>query len=237
MGRIVVHARIVEMQQGSSTTKIIKFTTAVSLDFYPGQWVDLYIEIDGNIEIGGYSITSTPLEKNFIELAIKESSYNKVSRFLNYSAKIGQEVELIGGQGNCYYHDGLSDHIVLIAGGIGITPLMSILRFICKSSSSDAVVHLIYSASSEEEYVFRNELDRMELEFDQLECDYWVTKKMDSRKKYNFGRIDHDVIEKLVTDKSQDFFICGPTEMIDGSVEILLNLGVKQSSLHFEKWW
>ena len=86
----MVHARIVEIQQGSPTTKIIKFTTSVSLDFHPGQWVDLYIEIDGNIEIGGYSITSTPLEKNFIELAIKESSYNKVSHFLNYSAKIGQ---------------------------------------------------------------------------------------------------------------------------------------------------
>jgi len=232
----VVHAKIIEMQQGSPTTKIIKFNTTASLDFYPGQWVDLYIEIDGNVEIGGYSITSTPLEKNFIELAIKESPYNKISRFLNHSAEIGQEVELIGGQGNCYYHDGLSNHIVLIAGGIGITPLMSILRFICKSSS-DVHVYLVYCASSREEHVFHDELDHMELEFDQLQCNYWVTKEMDAQKNYRFGRIDHDVIKTLITDIPQDFFICGPSEMIDGSVEILFNLGVNRSSLHFEKWW
>ena len=232
----MVHARIVEIQQGSPTTKIIKFTTAVSLDFHPGQWVDLYIEIDGNIEIGGYSITSTPLEKNFIELAIKESSYNKVSHFLNYSAKIGQEVELIGGLGDCYYHEDLSHHIVLIAGGIGITPLMSILRFICKTSS-DVAVRLLYSASSSEEHIFQTELDDLELEFDQLKCNYWITKEIDTQKNYNFGRIDRDAIGTFITEDPQDFFICGPSEMIDQSVEILLSLDVKRTSLHFEKWW
>ncbi len=232
----MVHARIVEIRQGSPTTKIIKFTTAVSLNFYPGQWLDLYIEIDGNIEIGGYSITSTPLEKNFIELAVKQSSYNKISNFLNYAVEIGQEVEIIGGQGNCYYHEDLSNHIVLIAGGIGITPLMSIIRFICRSNS-DIAIHLVYSASSESEHVFRDELDRMALEFDQLKCDYWITKEIDAKKPYNFGRINCDVIKTLVTNAPQDFFICGPSEMIDEHVEILLSLGVEKSSLHFEKWW
>ena len=45
------------------------------------------------------------------------------------------------------------------------------------------------------------------------------------------------IIGTFITEDPQDFFICGPSEMIDQSVEILLSLDVKRTSLHFEKWW
>ncbi|PIX75605.1 MAG: hypothetical protein COZ38_04650, partial [Rhodocyclales bacterium CG_4_10_14_3_um_filter_68_10] len=127
-------------------------------DFLPGQWIDLSLEINGKNEVGGYSITSAYQEQpQQISLAVKAAPHHPVTAYLHQSAKVGDHVQISQGQGACVYHPDMGNKIVLIAGGIGITPLMSIFRSI-RDHHPETQVALIYSAHSPEAFVFSDEI-------------------------------------------------------------------------------
>ena len=99
------------------------------------------------MEVAGYSITSSPLTNGRIEIAVKLEGENPVTHLLHTRAKIGDELHIDGGQGEFYYQRGKGDSIVLIGGGIGLTPLISILAYVAEAHPEVGAT-LIYSASS-----------------------------------------------------------------------------------------
>src|SRR5579871_5297216 len=116
-----------------ATPSVKLFTLATSgarLDFFAGQWVDCYAEIDGELAVAGYSLTSSPTVRDTVEIAVKQNADQPVTRFLHERARVGDQIFLEGGQGNCYFTAGMAPALVLIGGGIGITPLISIARYV-----------------------------------------------------------------------------------------------------------
>ena len=100
------------------------------LGFKPGQWVDFFVSLEGAEAVGGYSITSSPSVQDSIGLAIKlDEGDHPVTNWLHREARVGDTVEISLG-GDFYYTPDMDGPIVLIAGGIGLTPLMSIVRAI-----------------------------------------------------------------------------------------------------------
>ena len=64
-------------------------------NYLPGQWIDLFCEVDGKQEVGGYSLTSQPTSENHsIELAIKHSDKHPVTKYIHESAKEGDVITL-----------------------------------------------------------------------------------------------------------------------------------------------
>ena len=103
------------------------------LGFKPGQWVDFFVSLEGAEAVGGYSITSSPSVQHSIGLAIKlDEGDHPVTNWLHREARVGDTVEISLG-GDFYYTPDMDGPIVLIAGGIGLTPLMSIVRAIDES--------------------------------------------------------------------------------------------------------
>ena len=128
------------------------------LGFKPGQWVDFFVTIEGAEAIGGYSITSSPSVQTSIGLAIKlDDGDHPVTNWLHKEAQVGDKVEISLG-GDFYYTPDMRGPIVLIAGGIGLTPLMSIVRAIAESDRPTPAT-LIYSASTPSEILFRQDLE------------------------------------------------------------------------------
>ena len=106
------------------------------LGFKPGQWVDFFVTLEGAEAIGGYSITSSPSLQDSIGLAIKlDEGDHPVTNWLHKSARVGDTVEISLG-GDFYYTADMDGPIVLIAGGIGLTPLMGIVRAIDEDDRS-----------------------------------------------------------------------------------------------------
>ena len=100
------------------------------LGFKPGQWVDFFVALEGAEAVGGYSITSSPSVQDSIGLAIKlDDGDHPVTNWLHKDAQVGDVVEISLG-GDFYYTPDMDGPVVLIAGGIGLTPLMSIIRAI-----------------------------------------------------------------------------------------------------------
>jgi ferredoxin-NADP reductase len=203
--------------------------------FLPGQWVDLSIELDGIPHTAGYSITTSPIHQGEIELAIKASARHPVARWVHESARVGDQVKVTQGQGPFVYLPEMSDNVVLIGGGVGITPLLSIFRHV-RDARLPTQAHLVYSVSDSREILFREELEAAVRAHDNLHLSITVTQP-DPRWHGLTGRIDPVKLHALDVPDDTLYYLCGPKGMVEDMSALLHSLGVPMNRIIFEKWW
>ena len=203
--------------------------------FLPGQWVELSIEVDGESHTAGYSITTSPMHAGEIELAIKASTRHPVARWVHTQARVGDRVRLSQGQGPFVYLPEMSDNVVLIGGGVGITPLLSIFRHV-RDARLPTQAHLVYSVSDSSEILFRDELETAARNHDNLHLSITVTQP-DPAWHGLTGRIDPVKLHALDVPDDTLYYLCGPKGMVEDMGSLLHDLGVPMSRIIFEKWW
>jgi ferredoxin-NADP reductase len=202
--------------------------------FLPGQWVDCYLDAEGERGVAGYTITSSPTTKRTIDLTVRERGENPVTRFLHEEAGVGDVLYVDGGQGEFYYSREMGDPLVLIAGGIGMTPLMSILRYV-HDGAPDVHAQLYYSARTPSEIIFRGELEEISRARNRISCVFTVTRTEDEAWEGRRGRITSETLEAV--DRDALFYICGPPPMGQDMTELLLELGARRDRIRYEQWW
>lgn len=203
--------------------------------FLPGQWVDLSIEVDGTTHTAGYSITTSPSHPGEIELAIKASARHPVARWVHERARVGDHVQVSQGQGPFVYLPEMSDNVVLIGGGVGITPLLSIFRHV-RDAGLSTQAHLVYSVSDSREILFREELEAAVRDHANLHVSITVTQP-DPRWHGLTGRIDPVKLHALDVPDDTLYYLCGPQGMVEDMSALLHDLGVPMNRIIFEKWW
>lgn len=121
--------------------------------------------------------------------------------------------------------------ILFIAGGIGITPIRSLIEETAKKGKD---IVLLYSNKTKKEIVFKKEMDDLSRKY-HFPVYYFLSQEKDPQ--FIGGRIERSKIEMMVADlKEREIYICGPSTMIDSIKKDLHSLGVPKSSLHFEKF-
>jgi ferredoxin-NADP reductase len=230
----VIPVEISEIRQETPTVRVLKIDL-LNQDFKykPGQWIDCYIDIDKPHMVAGYSITSSPTLKGFIELAIKISG-NPVTNFIHKKAIVGDTLYIDGGYGEIFYEPIMGDKVVLAGAGIGITPLISILRFI--DESTEAKVTLFQSASTFSELIYYNELKARSKLNHRIKYYPTITRE-NPPKGVDRGRINEKLLEKYDIDTESLFFLSGPGEMIPELSEYLIWRGVDKEKIMYEVWW
>ena len=232
-----IPVRIADTQKISPTVK--SFTLALDgqpFTFLPGQWIDCFAEIDGRTEVAGYSITSSPTEDGWFSIAVKLVGDSAVTDYLHDSAAVGDTLIVEGGQGDFHYTSDVSHPLALIAGGIGITPIASIIRYIDKSALQVPAT-LVYSASVPSELLFREEFEAMASRNPQFRTHFSVTRPHSEPWSGRTGRIDSLTLQDTGIDANTPCYICGPPEMIRAMLSALKEIGVPEERLQFEQWW
>lgn len=130
----------------------------------------------------------------------------------------------------------MGDSLVLIGGGIGITPLMSILRYVDEAAPG-VRVSLFYSASTPSELLFRDELSELATRNSAITCLLTVTRNTDEPWDGAVGRIDAGTLTQAGLDLGALFYVCGPPPMIRDVLSMLKHLGVPDSHVKYEQWW
>lgn len=200
--------------------------------FRPGQWIDLYVTLDGRREVGGYSITSTANTPGRIRIAVKHSDHHPVTRWLGCRAEVGDEVLVSEGQGDFHYDPVHGKRLVLLAAGIGITPVLGILHEIHESWPEVAAT-LYYSARGEEELLFRGELDAMASSRANIRCMYGVTGVGSDGERRALDLLDREG----PPDTHASYYFCGPRSFVDDLASGLPARGVPENRLVYERWW
>ncbi len=206
------------------------------IGFSAGQWVDFFVRLEGAEAVGGYSITSSPALQDSISLAVRmDSGSHPVTGWLHGDARVGDDVEIALG-GDFYYTPDEAESVVLIGGGIGLTPLMSIVRSVDEQANRTQL-KLVYSAVSPEELLFREQLESIAARNPRISLAFTITQPMADVWDGHTGRIDADLLRAEGIDLDALFFICGPPDMIRDMAAMLESIGVPSSRIRYERWW
>lgn len=232
----VFNARVASITSATPSIRLLNLTIDdPAFRFLPGQWVELTRELNGRASTAGYSITNSPLHRGQVELAIKVSSKHPLAEWIHTCAQPGDEIRVTQGQGPFVYVPEMSDNLVLIGGGVGVTPLISIFRHI-RDAGLATRTHLLYSVSDSREILYRDELEAAARTHENLLVSITVTHP-DAQWLGLTGRIDPIKLHAIEMPNDTLFYLCGPKGMVEDLSTMLHELGVPMSRIIFEKWW
>jgi ferredoxin-NADP reductase len=204
----------------------------------PGQHVDIRLTAeDGYQAERSYSIASPP-EDEFLALTVERVKDGEVSSYLLDELRVGDQLELRGPIGGYFVWTGAErEPVYLLAGGTGITPLMSILRHRHRLPSRPPAL-LIYSARSWEDIVYRDELEAM------MRCDssfrlvYALTRQQPKDWTGHRGRINKGLLSTnwFPPAYSPTTYVCGPTTFVETAASLLVELGFDSLSIKTERF-
>jgi ferredoxin-NADP reductase len=231
-------ARIADIRILSPSVKLFEIDLGGQhFSYIPGQWVNLKLRTDAANQSAAFSITSTPNGKNAIEIAVKRVEHLPTSLFIHDQLKVGDDINISEAQGDTVLPENIAQNqpIVFIAGGTGVTPFLSMLRRIF---SIDRHFHatLLYSVSSADECLFYDELYEMEKAYEGFQFLLTTTREAAHHADF-FGRINAEMLKLTGLDHKAQFYLCGPPQMVDDLAELLAELGVAESHIHYDKWW
>ncbi len=235
----LIPVRLLQIHSETPTVKRFVFDVGErEFTFLPGQWIDFYAEIEGREQVGGYSLISAPQNtRQSIELAIKASPHHPVTRWLHERAQPGDCFRISPAQGACVWQPAAHKPVVLIAGGIGITPLLSIFRNFCARETEQALF-LLYSASHPDEFAFGTEIRAAAAVDPRLKVWFICTRPVQILPDWVRGRarLTGNFLWDYALPLDADYFICGPRTMLFSLEAQLLSQGVAAPNIHFERW-
>lgn len=204
-------------------------------DFLPGQFLQVEVPPDaGKTARRSYTIASSPTQRAYVELTVKREEQGAVSKYLHDKLEAGDLLKVAGPFGEFTFTGTDAESIVLIAGGVGITPMMSVLRYLTDIAWSGQIFFL-YGARSTEEFVFRDELERLERRFANLHVMAAMQRSAGTVWLGAEGPITKEMLRSAVPDiAKRRVHLCGPPGMMAAMREQLADLGVPEAQLHTE---
>jgi len=205
-------------------------------DFLPGQFLNLSFVIDGKKVNRSYTIASSPTRIGSCELTVKREAKGTASRHLHDSVAAGTLIDVYAPAGRFTFTGAEADSLVMIAGGVGITPLMAKIRYLTDIGWTGHI-YLVFSVKTERDIIFRDELDYLRSRFPNLHVTVTLTRAEGSSGSRERGRISPELLNRVVPQIStRRVHICGPTEMTELTRQMLLDLGVPPESIKSESF-
>ncbi len=199
--------------------------------FLAGQFLTVRVNVDGKPLVRCYSISSAPESPGYVEISVKRQGV--VSNLLHATLRPGSVIAVKGAAGQFRYPDGDDRPLVLIAGGVGITPVMSMLRHAISSDPSRPVT-LLLSVRTENDIPFHDELLAIRSRHPQVQLGVRVSRSA-AAPGITAGRIDETCIRRYVADPANSIFMmCGPLAMIDAIRSLLLGMGARADDVRAE---
>ncbi|KAK5599310.1 Oxidoreductase NAD-binding domain-containing protein 1 [Crenichthys baileyi] len=248
-------AQVCGIMAESETVKRLRIAVHPDFSFKAGQWVDFFIP--GVEKVGGFSMCSSPgllQREGIIELAVKYTKHPP-AHWVHTVCTVGSRVAMRVG-GDFYFDPTPSDpsvDLLLVAGGVGINPLYSVLLHTSdllhlnqSSGGRDYNIgsaHLCYSAKNTQELLFKSSIIEKCGEFpNKLSCNFHVTQQRAEVEPHlqpfvKGGRISEEELQANVDPQRTLCYLCGPPPMTEAISKTLMDLGLPKDRILFEKWW
>jgi ferredoxin-NADP reductase len=222
--------KILEIIPRTADITSYRFPRPSELAYRPGQFFFVTIKQAGNELNKHFSFSSSPTEKGFIEFTkrLTDHEYSMALR----AAKVGDWARIDAPYGE-FTFEGEYAKIALLAGGIGVTPFISI----CKNATDkrlESEITLFFGCRTENDIPFRRELEGMQQANRKLKV-HFVLNQPSSTWTGATGIITADMIRKELPDyKDNVFYCCGPPGMVTAMGNLIESIGLPKSRLKLE---
>ena len=207
-----------------------RFPRPPELDYKAGQFLFITIKPGGKELSKHFSFSSSPTEKEHIEFTKKftDSEFSAALKTL----KIGDWARIDAPYGQ-FTFEGEHPKIGMLAGGIGITPLVNICKY-CTDKQLNTKITLLYGCRTESDIAFRKELEEMQQQNSNLKIVFTLN-EAGSSWKGAIGVINTDMVKREIPDyKETIFYTCGPPAMVDVMEKLVESLGLPKTQLKRE---
>jgi len=196
-----------------------------------GQYLNLALTIDGKRVNRSYTIASSAGRGAYCEISVKRVPDGYASHHLHDTWREGQRVKVSAPAGKFVFAGHEAGRVVLIAGGIGITPMMAVLRNLTDRGWSGEI-YLLFSVKVVRDIVFRDELAYLQSRFPNLRVRVVVSRDPDTPWDGPRGQITRDVIADFIPDlRRGPVMLCGPAPMMTAMRDILVGMGVPDAEV------
>jgi ferredoxin-NADP reductase/DMSO/TMAO reductase YedYZ heme-binding membrane subunit len=200
-------------------------------DHVAGQYLNLALMIDGERVNRSYTIASSPTRSAYCEISVKRTTDGYGSRHLHEAWREGQRVKVSAPAGKFIFAGHESEHVVLIAGGIGITPMMSVVRSLTDRGWRGDI-YLLFSVRLVRDVVFHEELAYLQARFPNLHVRIIVSRDPETPWDGPRGQITRDIIAGFVPGLTHGpVLLCGPDPMMAAMRAILVGMGVPDAEV------
>ncbi|NWK80154.1 hybrid-cluster NAD(P)-dependent oxidoreductase [Aquitalea sp. LB_tupeE] len=205
--------------------------------FKPGQFVTLELEIDGEPQMRSYTLSSAPSIPYSFSITVKRVPSGVVSNWLHDNLVEGMLLAIHGpaGQFNCIDHP--ARKVLLLSGGVGITPLMSMARWFF-NTNAEVDMAFVHSARTPADIIYRAELDYMSTRIDNfhlhLICEHTPVGQAWSGYR---GYLGKDMLALIAPDfMERAVFCCGPAPYMRAVRQLLQQAGFDMANYHEESF-
>jgi ferredoxin-NADP reductase len=220
-------ATLIYTKELSPTVKLLRFSLINPVSPLPGQYVTIRKETDdGSIVERDYSICSTP-KSNYFEIAVKRLENGELSPYL-HQLKVHESISFRGPLGS-HFIISLESPMILLSGGVGIAPFMSVLK---QTSYHVAKIALVASFRTKDEFLFQEEIKSLPSSVSQ-----YVTITREVVTGFREQRIDENLIQEVIKKeafKQPKVYICGGSSFVEAMREICRKIGISDEKILYE---
>jgi len=227
-----------EVKNESPNAKTFKFVlNQQDFTHQAGQYLTLDLPVDDpRGKRRPFTISSSPTEKGFVTITTRPgpSPFKQALNSLDLGSKVTSKAPF----GNFVLPPDTSKPVIMLAGGIGITPFRSMLKFACDTKLSLPII-LIYSNRTPDDIPFKTEFDNLCHLNHYFKPSYTITEPENSAGKWNglTGFIDEKMIRENVPDlENPIFYVCGPPGMVEAMLGHLKKMSIPDDRVRFEKF-
>lgn len=204
-------------------------------DYKAGQFISAKLGLEEGDLIRNYTLSDSPGKDHF-RLTIKREDNGKSSSYFHDKLKEGSIVKLSEPMGNFHINHEANSPVVLISGGVGITPMLSMLEYIIKNQPG-RLVHFLHSSLNKSVRPMKDRLKEVGKEFQNVSTViFHSTPEEGEQKGVDFdeaGYITREHLHNLVQTNA-DYFLCGPMPFMEAMYDHLMSLDISSNRIHYE---
>jgi ferredoxin-NADP reductase len=204
--------------------------------YLPGQFLSLTLRQDDKPVRRSYTIASSPTQRDYVEITVKRVEQGVVSGHLHNKVKEGDRLQVSAPFGSFTFTGKEADSIVLIGGGVGLTPLMTVIRYLTDHGWPKDIF-LLYSCRTSRDFIFREELEHLQRRYANLHVVASMTRAAGTEWMGPTGRLTKELIAQNVPNiAARRVHLCGPPPMMDAVKAVLAELGVPSDQVKTESF-
>jgi len=226
-------SEVIDETASTKTYRLISTAGALP-PFQAGQYINLFVNIDGVETARPYAISSCPSQRDYYDLTVKLVDGGFVTRYLLDDVVAGQQFTATSPMGT-FYHNPIfhGGDLVFLAGGSGGAPARSMIESVL-NRGLDINFHLIYGNSYENDVIFKDLFRDLAQKHDNFTLTEVISRPTEGYEGLS-GHLNKELITSLIgSAEGKTFYICGPTPFNEFCEAQLKELGVKDKRIRIE---
>jgi NAD(P)H-flavin reductase len=217
----------------------LNFPAVLPFKFEAGQFIILNVaDAEGKPQRRSYSIASSPKNTDYVELCVKILPDGRVSGFLD-TVREGHHIEVDGPYGKFTVDKEAKKEIILVAAGVGIAPIRSLLLDL-HESGYDAPVSLFFGFRFMTDYLFKEEFARLKKEYPLFSYYPVISRPKDGEEGEDIGmdvgHVNGILFKYIKNADNKIVYICGSLPMVKDVVAELQGIGITRDQIRTDAW-